>query len=184
MLPVLKDVFWPVFHPKTWFPLLQKAHGEKSFAKKVEKDSLKQHEHWWHFHLWSWHCCSLTWFPCVIQMSSMLFTFFSAGNDTPEKSSKFSQRTINLIILGFLFVFIALAVTALTVAIVSLSYNQNEKPTGCQSAPCTNNGTCVNIPPDDYICSCAAGSFGRNCEKGTKIWCDDHKNNWNFTLYT
>ncbi|XP_055969708.1 protein delta homolog 1 [Sorex fumeus] len=37
---------------------------------------------------------------------------------------------------------------------------------GCISAPCANNGTCVNMEKGNYVCSCVPGFSGRDC--GTK----------------
>lgn len=34
----------------------------------------------------------------------------------------------------------------------------------CKSSPCQNNGTCVEISPDQYQCVCAEGFTGDNCE--------------------
>lgn len=36
----------------------------------------------------------------------------------------------------------------------------------CDASPCHNNGTCINNA-GSYICTCAAGWEGYNCEEGT-----------------
>ncbi|KAM8948558.1 protein delta homolog 1 isoform 2-T2 [Lycaon pictus] len=36
---------------------------------------------------------------------------------------------------------------------------------GCASAPCANNGTCVNLDASHYECSCAPGFSGKDCQK-------------------
>ena len=45
-----------------------------------------------------------------------------------------------------------------------------EQPLPCSSAPCVNQGTCINLHPSDYICTCAATYYGRNCEHGMSFY--------------
>ena len=40
----------------------------------------------------------------------------------------------------------------------------------CRSNPCTNGGTCVNLP-DDFRCSCAPGFTGSDCSVEVD-WCE------------
>ncbi len=52
-----------------------------------------------------------------------------------------------------------------TLAIVALGHKES---TGCQSAPCVDNGTCMNIPPpDNYICTCVAPYYAGTVNRGT-----------------
>ncbi len=34
----------------------------------------------------------------------------------------------------------------------------------CGNIKCGNGGSCINIPPDEYICICTATFYGRKCE--------------------
>ncbi len=36
----------------------------------------------------------------------------------------------------------------------------------CSRVVCENKGTCVDVPPDNFICVCVATFYGRKCEKG------------------
>ena len=68
------------------------------------------------------------------------------------------------IFLGLALVTFAGAVAALTLVIVGSTKDQASGHSAhCQSAPCDNNGTCVDVA-DNYICTCVATYFGRNCE--------------------
>ena len=53
-------------------------------------------------------------------------------------------------------------------------FNIVEKPK-CWSNPCKNRGTCINTRKKTYICKCAGGYKGVNCETGkydvrTVLW--------------
>lgn len=38
----------------------------------------------------------------------------------------------------------------------------------CISRPCQNGGTCKSDNEEDYVCTCAKGFEGQNCEKGQR----------------
>ncbi len=40
----------------------------------------------------------------------------------------------------------------------------------CSQGRCENGGSCVNIPPNNYICACVATFYGRNCQHGEYIF--------------
>ena len=44
----------------------------------------------------------------------------------------------------------------------------------CRLEPCSNGGTCSNIWPDSYNCTCAAGFTGTTCQTS---------NTWHILLY-
>ncbi len=51
------------------------------------------------------------------------------------------------------------------VNVARIMYGHNcEILTACDSAPCLNRGTCVNLALYDYMCACPAEFSGRNCE--------------------
>ena len=39
----------------------------------------------------------------------------------------------------------------------------------CSKVSCENEGTCIDIYPDNYVCVCVATFYGRNCEHGETI---------------
>ena len=48
----------------------------------------------------------------------------------------------------------------------------NRTVDSCLSAPCENNGTCINSV-NMFSCQCPAGYFGNNCQSGRKFMCLD-----------
>ncbi len=44
----------------------------------------------------------------------------------------------------------------------------------CNQVTCENGGSCINIPPNDYICACVATFYGRNCQHGEFYISDIH----------
>ena len=45
-------------------------------------------------------------------------------------------------------------------------YSFKDGDNDCESNPCLNNGTCSEINGPGYLCACAHGFTGTNCEKG------------------
>ena len=34
----------------------------------------------------------------------------------------------------------------------------------CSGQPCGHHGTCIPVQPNEYICTCTASYYGKNCE--------------------
>ena len=82
--------------------------------------------------------------------------------------------------LGFIVLLFCVAVVAVTLAVVALGTAKEAKDSSqvststpplqqkldpCSTAPCTNGGTCVPLPADNYTCMCGVSDFGEHCQK-------------------
>ncbi len=97
-----------------------------------------------------------------------------------------ARKLIHLIyiLFGLLFMLLALTIVGLALGAAALiKASANEASDACQSAPCLNNGTCVGVPPDYYICTCVASYYGKNCQTG-KIVSSDLINHDGFLINT
>ncbi len=89
---------------------------------------------------------------------------------------KWQRKIITRITIGFIFLTIFVA-AAIGISIYSATREIKVESTMTQTAPnasgsacsrikCDNQGTCVNIYPDNYICVCVATFYGRKCQHG------------------
>ncbi len=48
--------------------------------------------------------------------------------------------------------------------------DSNRSRSACSKVKCENQGTCINIYPDNYMCACVATFYGRRCEHGESYY--------------
>ena len=104
-------------------------------------------------------------FRKLINLNILAETCFLA--DELKKFKRLVYAAIGSMI-GILCLTTCIAVVALVFAIAENSDKTDSIPVfdPCSSGPCLNQGTCVNVSSDTYICSCVSTYFGRNCEQG------------------
>ncbi len=97
-----------------------------------------------------------------------------AGQAAPERNN-IAIRPLDCVVVALLVVCIAVSIAALAVGTAALmkssdntELRKNSANGACQPAPCKNNGTCVDVA-ENYICSCIATYYGRDCEFGKAI---------------
>ncbi len=126
--------------------------------------------------------CHLQTISLLNNQDFLFFIIYTLRNVDKAEVNRLKRNNKVLIIVVILC--LVLAIAAAVVAVYALTEDRDAEPqangnisvngahssavsSACDGIDCLHGGTCSNINPDSYVCSCVPPFYGRRCENGT-----------------